>query len=214
MESDIDPLVNGLKKRPAKSLSDSAREVVGVLFLPLARWADRVGISANAVTVLGFVLNAIGGVMLSMGRFGLAAVLITLGGTLDGLDGLIARAAGKVSPFGAFLDSVLDRWSETVAFLGLLIWYLQAGKSAEVILIYVALASSLLVSYTRARAEGIGAQCKGGAFTRLERVIVFVAGLILNQMTIALWILAIFATLTALQRIYLTWKYIKNNPIR
>lgn len=211
MSSDLDPSIGSLKERQTKSLSDMARELVRVLFSPLARWADQVGISANAVTVFGFILNALGGVALALGRFYVGAALIALGGTLDGLDGLIARAAGKVTPFGAFLDSVLDRWSEVMAFGGLLFWYTHAGKSTEVFLIYVALASSLLVSYTRARAEGIGAQCKGGAFTRLERVIVFVAGLILDQMTIALWILAVFATLTALQRIYLTWKYIKNN---
>jgi CDP-diacylglycerol--glycerol-3-phosphate 3-phosphatidyltransferase len=179
----------------------------------LARWLQRMNVSANAVTVFGFILNLLAGGVLMMGKMQLAAVLIVAGGLLDGLDGLLARLSDQVSPFGAFFDSVLDRWSESIVFLGLLVWYQRAGMPVEVILIYISLASSLLVSYTRARAEGVGAQCKRGLFTRLERVVVLVAGLVLQQVTIALWILAAFATITALQRIYFTWKYIQDHAI-
>ncbi len=213
MNSNSNESVSSLKERPKKSLNDLAHDLATTVLTPSARWLDKIGVSANAVTAFALILNALGGTVLALGRFQLGALLVAVGGVLDGLDGLLARVSQKTSPFGAFLDSVLDRWSEVLAFLGLLIWYARAGSVLEIILIYLALASSLLVSYTRARAEGVGAQCKGGAFTRLERVIVFVAGLVFNQMTIALWILAVLAMFTAAQRIYLTWKYIKENPI-
>lgn len=213
MDSNSNESVGSLEDRPKKSLNDLAHDLAAAVLTPSARWLNKIGISANAVTAFALILNALGGAVLALGRFQLGALLVAVGGVLDGLDGLLARVSQNTSPFGAFLDSVLDRWSEVLAFLGLLIWYARMGGVMEVILIYFALASSLLVSYTRARAEGVGAQCKGGAFTRLERVIVFVAGLVLNQITIALWILAVFATFTAVQRIYLTWKYINENPV-
>ncbi|MBN1579465.1 MAG: CDP-alcohol phosphatidyltransferase family protein [Anaerolineae bacterium] len=205
--------VGSLRQRSKRSLNDQAHELVATLFTPLAKWLQQMGVSANTVTLFGFIFNLLAGGVLVMGKIQLAAILITVGGLLDGLDGLLARVSAQVSPFGAFFDSVLDRWSEIVVFLGLLLWYQRAGLPVEVVLIYIAMASSLLVSYTRARAEGVGAQCKRGLFTRLERVVVLVAGLVLQQVTIALWILAVFATITALQRIYFTWKYIKGNAI-
>jgi CDP-diacylglycerol--glycerol-3-phosphate 3-phosphatidyltransferase len=90
-----------------------------------------------------------------------------------------------------------------------LAWYVQSGRQIPAILSGVALATSLLVSYTRARAEGIGAQCKQGLFTRLERLLVIIIGLVVNQMEIALWVIAILSVLTALQRIYVTAKYVQ-----
>jgi CDP-diacylglycerol--glycerol-3-phosphate 3-phosphatidyltransferase len=205
--------VGSLRQRSKKSLNDLAHELVATLFTPLAKWLQRMGVSANTVTLFGFIFNLFAGGVLVMGKMQLAAILIIVGGLLDGLDGLLARVSDQVSVFGAFFDSVLDRWSESVVFLGLLLWYQRTGLSAEVILIYISVVSSLLVSYTRARAEGVGAQCKRGLFTRLERVVVLIAGLVLQQVTIALWVLAVFATITALQRIYFTYKYIKNDAI-
>lgn len=213
MDREADESVGRLRQQANKSLNDLAHDLVATLFTPVARWLQRMNVSANLVTVLGFVLNVCAGGVLVIGRLQLAAILIAVGGTLDGLDGLLARLSGQVSSFGAFFDSVLDRWSESVVFLGLLVWYQRADMTVEVILIYVALVSSLLVSYTRARAEGVGAQCNRGLFTRLERVVVLVAGLVLQQVTIALWILAVFATFTAVQRIYLTWRYIRDHKI-
>jgi CDP-diacylglycerol--glycerol-3-phosphate 3-phosphatidyltransferase len=205
--------VGSLRPRPKKSLNDLAHELAAMLFTPLARWLQRINVSPNAITVFGFVFNLFAGGVLALGKLQLGAVLVIIGGALDGIDGLLARLSGQTSSYGAFLDSVLDRWSEVVVFLGLLFWHLRVDMPTEVILIYVALASSLLVSYTRARAEGVGAQCKRGLFTRFERIVVLVAGLILNQVTIALWVLAVFATFTAVQRIYFSWKYIKDNGI-
>jgi CDP-diacylglycerol--glycerol-3-phosphate 3-phosphatidyltransferase len=203
--------VRSLRQSTKKSLNDWAHEVAATLFAPLAKWLQRMNVSPNTITVFGFVFSLMGGIVLALGHLEVAATLIAISGLLDGLDGLLARLSQKSSRFGAFLDSVLDRWSESAVFLGLLVWSSRGGMSIEVFLIYVSLASSLLVSYTRARAEGVGAQCKRGWFTRLERVITLIAGLVLKQLTIALWILAVLSTFTALQRIYYTWKYIKTN---
>lgn len=107
---------------------------------------------------------------------------------------------GNVSAFGAFLDSTLDRFAEIALYLGLL--YLYRGTSLETLLIYLAITGSLMVSYTRARAEGLSVECKVGLFTRLERLAVLVLGLLLEQVLIALVILAVFSNLTALQRMW------------
>ncbi|MBN1935504.1 MAG: CDP-alcohol phosphatidyltransferase family protein, partial [Anaerolineae bacterium] len=157
MDSNSNESVDSLEERPKKSISDLARDLAAATLTPTARWLGKIGVSANTVTVFALIFNALGGAVLALGRFQLGAVLVAVGGMLDGLDGLLARVSQKMSPFGAFLDSVLDRWSEVLAFLGLLIWYARSGSVLEIILIYLALASSLLVSYTRARAEGVGA---------------------------------------------------------
>ncbi|HEX9116884.1 MAG TPA: CDP-alcohol phosphatidyltransferase family protein, partial [Anaerolineae bacterium] len=108
--------------------------------------------------------------------------------------------------FGAFLDSTLDRWAEVLIY-GALVWTsLKAHQDQGVMLATAAMAFSLLVSYTRARAEGVGLRCKDGLFTRFERLAVLIAGLILNQVQIALWIITLLAGITALQRIWLTWQ--------
>jgi len=184
---------------------------MALVFTPLIRVLRRANVSPNAITVFGFALGLFGGVALALGYWRVAIVLIVASGLLDGVDGLLARQSQRVTRFGAFLDSVLDRWSDSALFLGLLIWYSSLDMHIQVILASTALASSLLVSYTRARAEGVGAQCKRGLFTRLERFIVLVAGLVLNLMTVALCVVAVLSTLTAIQRIYYTSEYIKAN---
>jgi CDP-diacylglycerol--glycerol-3-phosphate 3-phosphatidyltransferase len=114
--------------------------------------------------------------------------------------------AGRKSRFGAFLDSTVDRLSEAVIFLGLLVHYTQHGGRQESLLIYATIVGSLLVSYARARAESIGIECKRGILTRFERAVVLVVGLILNQMLITLWAMAVLSNFTALQRMYHVWR--------
>jgi CDP-diacylglycerol--glycerol-3-phosphate 3-phosphatidyltransferase len=164
-------------------------------------------VAPNTVTLAGCAISVLGGALAAVGRWQASAMVIALAGFIDGMDGLLARIAQQTTPFGAFLDSVLDRWSDSAFFVGLLVWHGRAGMETEQILCVVALSSSLLVSYTRARAEGIGAECRRGLFTRLERVITLVAGLLLGQVTVALWVIAVLSTFTALQRIYYTWQY-------
>ena len=188
------------------TLTDLARKWMRWLLEPLARLINRTGISPNLLTVMGFVLTVGVAYVLATGHLQIGGVLLAVAGLFDALDGTLARLAGKRSRFGAFLDSTVDRFSEAVIFLGLLVHYTQHGGRQESFLIYATLVGSLMVSYARARAESIGIECKGGILTRFERAVVLVVGLILNQMLIALWIMAVLSNFTALQRIYLVWR--------
>jgi CDP-diacylglycerol--glycerol-3-phosphate 3-phosphatidyltransferase len=181
------------------------------LFTPLARILHRLGVSANAVTILGCVLSVGGAVLIALSVWPVGIALALVGGFADGVDGLLARHAQRATRFGAFLDSVLDRWSDSAFFVGLLIYFGRADMLMEEVLSALALSFSLLVSYTRARAEGVGAQCSRGLFTRLERFTVLMAGLILDQVTIALWVIVILSAFTAIQRIHHTWRYMQLN---
>jgi CDP-diacylglycerol--glycerol-3-phosphate 3-phosphatidyltransferase len=183
-----------------------ARKWSATLIQPIALFLARLGLTPNTITVLGFVMTAAVAVVLATGRTQLAGVLLI--GTLafDAVDGTLARLMGTTSRFGAFLDSTLDRWAEVVLY-GALVWlFLENGQDYGVLLATAAMATSLMVSYTRARAEGVGLQCKEGLLTRFERMVILIAGLIFNQVIWALAIIAILASFTALQRIWVTWQ--------
>jgi len=188
-------------------LSELVRSHTEKLIGAMARLLARARISPNALTIMGF-LGALGiACLIAMGRHRLGAVLILLVGILDVLDGAVARVRGMVTLFGGFLDSTLDRFAEAALYLGLLYFYIdQQPTSRQVIfLIFLSIIGSLMVSYARARAEGLGLECKVGAFTRFERIIVLTVGFFLQQVVLALWILAIFTNLTALRRIFHVW---------
>lgn len=202
---------NQLPRPIHKSLTDLAHEAMAELFAPLARTLNRLGISPNAITILGCALSIAGAVLIALGLWPAGIALAVVGGFGDAVDGLLARQSQRMTRFGAFLDSVLDRWSDSAFFIGLLVYFARADMLMEEVLSGLALSFSLLVSYTRARAEGVGAQCSRGLFTRLERFSVLLAGLILDQMTIALWVIVTLSAFTAIQRIYYTWRYTQLN---
>ncbi|MFB0535260.1 MAG: CDP-alcohol phosphatidyltransferase family protein [Anaerolineae bacterium] len=187
-------------------LTDLVRKRMRWLLEPLARLINRTGISPNLLTLIGFVLTVGVAYVLATGHLQIGGVLLAVVGTFDALDGTLARLAGRRSRFGAFLDSTVDRLSEAAIYLGLLVHYTQQGSQQESFLIYATFVGSLMVSYARARAEGIGIECKMGILTRFERAVVLVVGLILNQMLITLWIMAILSNFTALQRMYHVWR--------
>jgi CDP-diacylglycerol--glycerol-3-phosphate 3-phosphatidyltransferase len=173
---------------------------------PAARFLGNLGLTPNAVTVLGFLMTAGVALLLTTGKMQLAGILLVLTLGTDALDGTLARMNNTITRFGAFLDSTLDRWAEVLVY-GALVWFfLKDRQDQGVLLATAAMAFSLLVSYTRARAEGVGLKCKEGLFTRFERLAVLIAGLILNQVVIALWVIALLAGVTALQRIWVTWQ--------
>ena len=188
------------------TLTDHARRWGRVIIEPIARALAWLGIPPNVVTVIGFVLSIGVGVILALGHIRWGGVCIILAAIFDALDGTLARIVGRTSRFGAFLDSTMDRFSEAVIFLGLLTWYTRLGARREILLIYATIVGSLMVSYTRARAEGLGLDCKVGILTRMERTIVLTAGLLLNQVLIALWVMAIMTNFTALQRMVYVWR--------
>ncbi len=173
---------------------------------PLVRLLGNWGISPNAVSLFGCMLTIVVAAILATGHPQLAGILLIFTLAFDAIDGALARLTGQITRFGAFLDSTLDRWTE-VALYGALVWlFLDTGDSMGVLLATGAMAGSLMVSYTRARAEGIGLQCKEGILTRFERLTFLIAGLIFNQVVWALWIIAVLAAVTAIQRIWVTWK--------
>jgi len=157
------------------------------------------GIKPDALTFTGLAINIGAAYVIATGHFPLGGILILVAGLFDLLDGALARFAKKTTKFGAILDSAVDRISEAAIFCGLLVWYMP-GRS-EILLIFAVLIGSFLVSYIRARAEGLGLECKGGLFTRAERVIVLAVGLLVNQVIIALWILVVFVYITVVQRL-------------
>lgn len=177
------------------------RKLTRGITVPIASFLGRIGISANTVTLVGCLLTIAVAVLLSRGHLRLGGICLVVAAALDSLDGTIARQIGKPTRFGAFLDSVLDRVSDSAVLLGLGWWYMSQPGLSEEILAYVATFGSLMVSYTRARAEAIGVECNVGLFTRVERTTVLIAALILGLTPLGLWLLAIGTVLTALHRV-------------
>ena len=192
-------------------LTDRVRQWSRGIINPVAGLVNRTGISPNGITVIGFLLMVGVGLVLSQGYLRLAGVLLIVAALFDALDGALARMQDRVTPFGAFFDSTMDRYAEAAVFLGILVYFLRQGASSEVILTYIAIIGSLMVSYTRARGEGLGVSIRGGLLSRLERMVILVLFLLLNQLAIALWILAPLTNLTALQRIWLTWRAMRED---
>ena len=173
---------------------------------PLVKVLLRTGLTPNTLTITGFLVSVAAGVVVAKEYFLLGGCLVLFSGAFDLFDGPLARAKGQSTRFGALLDSTLDRLGEAVVLLGLLIMYLWQSATWEPLLIYITFVGSVLVSYVRARAEGLGIKCEVGMFTRAERVIVLALGLILGHwidgaVLIALCILATLASVTVLQRI-------------
>jgi len=181
---------------------------------PIARLLHRLGVTPNMMTVLGFLLNLVNAWLLAAGELRLAGGLILAFAALDAFDGALARLSGQVTRFGAFLDSVLDRFAEATLFFGLLVYFFHAGPQAGIYLYltYVAIIGSLLVSYTRARAEGLGLRCQAGWFTRVERIILLSAGLMAGWIRPVLWLLAILTNLTAVQRMVHVYHLTRADP--
>jgi len=195
------------KRRGAEQLLDDwVRSKTNWFMIPFTRLLARAGISPNVLTLIGFLLNVIVAWLLAIGQQRLGGVVFIFAGLCDSLDGTLAREMATTSRFGAFFDSVLDRFSEGIVFFGLLLSAFKRGDLVDLILIYAAVIGSVIVSYTRARAEGIGVECRTGLFTRFERFFILMIALLLGQVRLALWVLAVFANFTALQRIYHVWQ--------
>ena len=177
---------------------------------PMVRILSKSGITPNALTFINLALNIVAAYVIATGHLLLGGVLVLVAGLFDLLDGALARFTKQTTRFGAILDSVADRISEAAILCGLLIWYIpQEEASLEIVLIFVVLIGSFLVSYIRARAEGLGWQCQVGLFTRAERVIVLAIGLLINQIFIALCVLVVFVFITVVQRLVYLWKQAK-----
>ena len=172
----------------------AAEQAVG----PLARW----GVSPNQLTVAGLLLNAGAGAILALGWLAPGGLAVLVASAFDLFDGALARVAGRETRFGAFFDSTLDRYSEALLFCGLLVWFARTGHWLGAVLCYLSLLGSLMVSYARARAEGLGLECEVGWFQRPERMVVLGVGLLLPSPgpMVSLIILAVLSQYTVIQR--------------
>ena len=182
--------------------------------LPVARGLARLGVSPNAVTFAGLAGAGVSAYLISEGIFWAGGVVMLLAGILDLFDGALARATGQDSDFGALLDSVIDRVSEIVVLLGLLLFYARNGSVEGSVLVYLAAGGSVMVSYLRARSEGLGIECKVGIMTRPERVAALGFGLIIghwlpNVVLAVLGAIAALTILTTAQRLFHTWRSLK-----
>lgn len=167
------------------------------------------GVTPNGLTSFGFMLTALSAILLIMGQLPWGGFILIFAALFDMLDGTLARRTNQVSSFGAFWDSTLDRYSESLTLVALTVHYVSqmgatpaGGGSTEIVLIAVAIVGSFMVSYTRARAEALNYECKSGILQRPERVVLLVVGLLFGWMLPILWILAIFTNVTAIQRMY------------
>ncbi len=190
------------------------RKVAKVILDPLADGLVRMGLTANAVTLIGCLGTvAVSILLIARGSFFWGGILVAASSAVDALDGTLARRSVGPTAFGSFLDSVLDRVSEAAVLVALAWWYLGQAQPTYVLLAFVSLVGSFLVSYTRAKAESLGIECKVGLFTRVERCILLVAGLVLGLTRPMLWILAVGATMTAVHRIIHVYGASKGKPL-
>lgn len=203
---------------------DSLRGAVYGIINPLTNWLVRTRVHPNALTTMGFGVTICSAFFFHQHHVRTAGFLILLGGFFDIIDGRVARLSGLGSKFGAFYDSTLDRISEIAVFVGLLSLYndyrLELGDVGMIYLIMLAMAGSLMVSYTRGRAEALGLDCRVGLMPRAERVVLIGAsalffgemwdGLVLKAVIL---LLAVLTNLTAFQRIYWVWKHARGVPL-
>jgi len=167
------------------------------------------GITPNMFTFLGLAVNSWAAAMFAMGRFRQAAAVLFLAGFLDMADGQVARRVGRVTAFGGFLDSTLDRYSDLALYMGLVVYYTLIGRSFYMMLAAVAMASSFMVSYSRARAESVIPSCKVGFLERPERLVLLIMGGAFNRMAQVLWVIATLSSLTVLHRVVYTWQELR-----
>lgn len=185
-----------------ETLTDRLRSLFKWVLDPIGAFLNRLGLTPNTITILGLVGNMVGAFFLAKGNMLWGGLMVLIMWPIDALDGTMARLRGEPSDFGGFVDSVTDRYSELVIYGALLFYFLGQGDTLAAMLVFAAASGSILVSYTRAKAEGLGFDAKIGALTRVERYFVLAPGLIFNFPIIAMWIIAILANFTALQRIW------------
>lgn len=166
----------------------------------------------TALTLMGLLVNLIAAAAIIAGYWKSAALLILVAGFFDMLDGATARTLRKTSHFGGFIDSVIDRYSDMSLLIALIIFYALQGKIFMVSLCSIASLGTVLIPYTRAKAEALIPECKVGLMERAERILLLAAGTFFNSMEIIMWLMALFTHLTVFHRIYYTWKETQKLP--
>jgi len=193
-------LDNSEKKK--LSFSDLMRKYFKGILDPIGRFLNNLGLKPNLITILGLVGQMIAALFIAFGEIMWGGLILLVFAPVDALDGTMARLRNEPTRFGGFVDSVTDRYSELIVFAGLLYHFAKIQDTLAIMLVFFAAAGSIMVSYTRARAEALNYDAKIGLLTRLERLVILIPCLIFNIPLVALWILAIVANFTAFQRIY------------
>ena len=184
------------------TLTDWVKSWADIILEPISRLLARLGVQPNLLSMIGFFAALAAGAVVAAGYISYGGWLFLLSGPFDALDGALARTAGLESRFGAFLDSFIDRYSEAAVLFGIVCWSTFHDRHIIALLSFLTVIGSLMVSYARARAEGLNISCKVGLFTRLERFIVLTLTLLTEQLLIGLVVLALLSNFTALQRMF------------
>ncbi|MBI2818470.1 MAG: CDP-alcohol phosphatidyltransferase family protein [Acidobacteria bacterium] len=170
-------------------------------------------IHPNMLTALGLAINIVAAVLFAKGYFWEAGWVVVGAGLFDMVDGRVARVTNTVTPFGAFFDSVVDRYSDMALYMGLLVYYARAERFFYVVLVALVMAGSVMISYTRARAESLIPTCKVGFLERPERLVLIIIGALWNRMAPVLWIIAVLSNITVIHRIIYTWQYTQKEVV-
>jgi CDP-diacylglycerol---glycerol-3-phosphate 3-phosphatidyltransferase len=203
---DFLPAKETTSTQPDTTLSGRVRHHLRGVTSAAGQTGVRLGINPDAVTIAGLVIVAIASVFIAQGQFLIGAIILILGMPLDAWDGAIARARGKTTRFGGFLDSTLDRFADGFLLLGLMVWFSGRGQQTELIITGLALIGAFGVSYTRAKAESLDIDCKEGLFSRMERTVVQIGMLITGWVVVGVIVLAIGNNFTALQRMWVVYR--------
>jgi len=204
--------MNQPDQQDPKTFTDFLRRLFKDVLDSIAAFLNKLGVKPNMVTAAGLIGNLIAAFFIAYGKLTWGGLITMLVGPLDALDGTMARMRNESGRYGAFVDSVTDRYSEIALYGGLLVYFNKTGTWQDALLVFFAAVGSIMVSYTRARAEALNYSAKIGLLTRVERYIVLIPGIIFGFPRISLWILAILTHVTAIQRFLYVRKQAKESP--
>jgi len=193
------------------TITDFLRKKFQKILITVSSFLLKVGLTPNLITLLGLLGNIGAALFISKGKFIIGGIIALAVGTFDAIDGTMARLSGKPSKFGCLFDSLIDRYSEMTLLLGILVYFSSINDNTGIILVYLALCGSFLVSYIRARAEGLGVEVRKGILTRVERLLIIVISLLFRQPLMGVLIIALLGNFTALQRLWFVRAYFNEN---
>jgi len=185
-----------------RGIGAAAQFVLERIVRALSLWR----IHPNVLTALGLAINIVAAILFGKGYFFAAGLVVLGAGVFDMVDGKVARASNTVTPFGAFFDSVVDRYSDMALYMGLLVFYARVGRFLYLVLVALVMAGSVMISYTRARAESLIPTCKVGFLERPERIVLIIIGALMDRMAPVLWIIAVLSNVTVVHRCIYTWR--------
>ncbi len=181
-------------------------DVFKVLHSGVVRGLALTRLNPNVLTFIGFSINAVAAYLFAEGYFFKAGLTVILAGVFDLTDGPVARVTNRVTTFGGFFDSVMDRYSDMILYTGLLVYYARNGSVLYVVVTGAVIIGSVMTSYTRTRAEALLPSCKVGFLERPERIVLIIIGSLANRMAAVLWVMAVFSNITVIHRCFYTWQ--------